>query len=399
VLVADVLITAVLTSLVAQIWRHHDTSGFWTLFWGQPVFGYGDPLYFITSAFIWLQGLIFFRMLCGNLNFYELRYAGMDRLKAGSYHANDSVLMWVKPAFIIFGISIVAFYLLQRCFNVPDPYDSTKYCSPLEDVHSFGSFGVTLLIFVIASWKKQSWWWAVLSGIGVFSLLALVVVSWSRATWLVGILVLFLVAWIRLPKRWSIAVGSLGVMAIAIVNLNANRESWQRNQYLWRLITLVRVENPMNKSPDRLNLYYKTVGMIREHPFVGYGIGSTYLTSVHFARPGDPYADVPNFAHNFLLQISAELGVPVAMLFTALIGVALWRGYRKAHFHPASYGAGMSPTLAVTMALTAYLITQMTANALNIYVSNQFFFWFLMAALLCANPKSEVESLKLRVGV
>lgn len=36
--------------------------------------------------------------------------------------------------------------------------------------------------------------------------------------------------------------------------------------------------------------------------------------------------------------------------------------------------------LGVTMALGAYLLTQMTANSLNVYVSNQFFFWFLMAA-------------------
>ena len=40
------------------------------------------------------------------------------------------------------------------------------------------------------------------------------------------------------------------------------------------------------------------------------------------------------------------------------------------------------------MALVAYLITQMTANALNIYVSNQFFFWFLMAALFSFNTES-----------
>ena len=55
--------------------------------------------------------------------------------------------------------------------------------------------------------------------------------------------------------------------------------------------------------------------------------------------------------------------------------------------------------LGVTMALVAYLITQMTANALNIYISNQFFFWFLMAALLGANSKSEGESPKSKVEV
>lgn len=51
------------------------------------------------------------------------------------------------------------------------------------------------------------------------------------------------------------------------------------------------------------------------------------------------------------------------------------------------------------MALVAYLITQMTANALNIYVSNQFFFWFLMAAALCGSDgrKEAQESQILKV--
>jgi O-antigen ligase len=205
------------------------------------------------------------------------------------------------------------------------------------------------------------------------------------------------------------------------------------------------LEKPSSKAPDRLNLYHKAIDMIRERPIAGHGIGSFYLTSVRFSRSGNPNAEVPDFAHNFLLQMATELGVPVAALFLALILFALWQGYRKSGARkkfqvPSPFAEASADrsskfqdieaenpeaggekwkaesgsrdgrtgrqsngqdcaTLGVTMALVAYLITQMTANALNIYVSNQFFFWFLMAAALCGSDgrKEAQESQILKV--
>jgi O-antigen ligase len=454
-LAADVLITAVLVSLVVQIVRNQDSPELWKVFWNQSGFGFGDPLYFITSAFVWLQGLFFFRMLSakgteerGNGGARDkgeeqgaeqqrgMREKGSEGLgEWGMEHGAEggAVTTWIKPAFAVYGVTLVGFFLIQAAFKIPEPNQSVApdiLFSPLEDIHSFGSFAVALLVFAVASWQWKTLSRTVFHGVWIMSLLALTIASWSRATWLAGALVLLLVAWIRLPKKWTAAFVVIGAIAVIVLNVNANRESWQRNEYLMRLISLVRIENLGNKDLARVLLYQKAAGMIREHPFVGHGIGSVYLTSVRFARPGDPwYAELPNFAHNFLLQMAAELGVPVAALFAALIGTALWRGYRAARslaevpgsksqvsrIQPPTTAAPqigssvpsaespekadtiltpdsclLSPQhemLAVTMALVAYLITQMTANALNIYVSNQFFFWFLMAAALSVNTK------------
>jgi O-antigen ligase len=118
------------------------------------------------------------------------------------------------------------------------------------------------------------------------------------------------------------------------------------------------------------------------------------------------------------LQFAAELGVPAAALFLALILFALWQGYhspdvrrkfqipsvkfqehrsenpeaggtdsKARNLNSPSDHLAVFSTLGITVALTTYLLTQMTANALNVYISNQFFFWFLMAALLCARPE------------
>jgi O-antigen ligase len=443
-LATDVLTTVVLASLVMQIARHHDAAGFWKVCCSQPVFGYGDPLYFITSAFVWLQGLFFFRMLCGEGTAEKFQVSS-SKYQDRSAQGGGAVTTWIKPAFVVFGISIAAFYLLQRCFNVPDPYDTSRYCSPFEDIHSFGSIAVALFIYSVATWRWKTWIRAAFRGLWIAGLLALVILSWSRATWLAGALVLLLVAWNRLPKRWTAMLVAMGAIAMVVLNANANRESWNQNIYLHRLITLVRLEKPSSKAPDRLNLYHKAIDMIRERPIAGHGIGSFYLTSVRFSRSGNPNAEVPDFAHNFLLQMATELGVPVAALFLALILFALWQGYRKSGARkkfqvPSPFAEASADrsskfqdieaenpeaggekwkaesgsrdgrtgrqsngqdcaTLGVTMALVAYLITQMTANALNIYVSNQFFFWFLMAAALCGSDgrKEAQESQILKV--
>jgi O-antigen ligase len=158
------------------------------------------------------------------------------------------------------------------------------------------------------------------------------------------------------------------------------------------LVTLARIENPANKSTDRVNLYKKAARMIQKSPLVGHGIGSFYLTSPNYAQQDDTYATLPDFAHNTFLQIAAEQGVPIAALFASLITIILCRGFstwhRRAASGPQSSAAALL-VLGVSLALGAYLQTQMTANSLNVYVSNQFFFWFLMAAILALSAHEQ----------
>jgi len=455
VLVTDVLITAVLASLVVQIVRHQDSPELWKVFWNRSGFGFGDPFYFMTSAFLWLQGLFFFRMLSAKGTEHRAERKGPNTESKERSAGGGAVTAWIKPVFAIYGVTLAVFFLLQVSFHVPEYLDSRTRVrfSPYEDISSFGSIAVAVFAFVVASQYKTSWPKMVFRYLWIIGLLALVVASWSRGAWLAGGLILLLVAWIRLPKRWIAALVGLGTIAIIILNVNANRDSWNQNPYLWRLITLARVENPLRKDPSRVNLFHKVVGMLGERPMTGHGIGSFYLTSRNYARPGDPSADAPDFAHNVFLQVAAELGVPAAALFAALIVCALWHGYRAARSRRsdrrgkreeeraevvsesegesegargeqidgttelrsdgATWGESsrespekadtilppasclLSPQhemLGVTMALTAYLLTQMTANSLNVYLSNQFFFWFLMAGALCAsdghNPPS-----------
>jgi O-antigen ligase len=286
-----------------------------------------------------------------------------------------------------------------------DNYYDRGFLSAYEDIFSFGGFAAAVLVFAVALLAKKNWGnfcWQILYTAGVTGL---VVLSWSRGIWLAAGVFLLIVAWFRLPRWCTVVFLIMTSVAVVVINVQAKKPAWQNQAYLTRLVALVRIENLSNKIPDRLNLYHKAYGMIGEHPLLGHGIGSFYLSSPRYAKTGGQYADIPNFAHNFFLQIAAEQGVLVAGLFAGLIGWTLWRGVRawqatggrQAVIIPGERASQDRLTLlGTTLALGVYVQTNLTSNSLNIYASNQFFFWFLMAAVL-SMTQGEAEKRELRV--
>jgi O-antigen ligase len=442
--VTDLLITAVLTSLAVQIWRHHDSVEFWSVFRTRAILGYGDPYYFLASAFIWLQGLFYFRALCaksdvlssdvvrqgakgpeqragscdggivvssdvlGNPELWrsKVRRAGGDGYETTvALHGlvsqgrsenkfndigNAIVLSdWLQTSFLIYAASLLLFAGLQWLGHLPNTFaflysdrllNFKALTSPFEDIHSFGAIAVTVFIYLLAIWRPTPTLKGISILLGLTSLLVLIICSWSRATWLAGMAGVALIVCLRVSWKWRATIVVIGAVLLVATNQAAKTELWQKNAYLWRLGTLARFENPLAKDSNRMELYHKALGMIREKPLAGHGIGSFYLSSVYYARADDPLGIVPNFAHNFILQFAAELGVPAALLLVTLIVLALIQSYRCSLRVLRAPGNDLN-LFGLTIALTTYLITQMTANALNIYPSNEYFFWFLMAAL------------------
>jgi len=366
-LIADILITAMLFSLGYQLWRHRAVAGLWSAFSDRTVFGYGEQFYFLTSAFVWLQGLFYFRSL--------ILLCDPRTLKA-----------WIRPFFATLGTTMLAFVLIQFFSGIPAGWHLAGFQSPYEDISSFGSIAVALFIFAITIQRGPAWRMRALSIACSLGCLALVIASWSRAAWLAGILFGLIVSWYRF-SRWATGLVIISTAFIVVfVNLNAERPSWTENIYLARLIQLVRFEKLSNKDTGRFNLYHKGLGMIAERPLSGHGIGSFYLSSVKYARKDDPNASTPDFGHNIFLQLAAELGVLVSALFAGLCCWSLWAGlqsWRKQHASGLTLSNQTLHILGVTLALGAYLETGMTGNSLNVYVSNQFFVWLLLAMLLC----------------
>ena len=410
-LVADLLITVLLLSLGAQLWLHHPDAQFWTILYSHTADGYGNPYYFLSSAFIWLQGLFWFRALLliwqsgswdagkerpGRTSEGTANWNGeenMDLLVADAEigSCRSKIAGWVQPVFLSTAGLTAFFTLIGYSFSISGAWFGVGVRSAFEDIFSFGGVVVCAFIFTVSMLTKKNWWSLFLHFLSMTGLLGLVIASWSRGVWLAAGVFLLIVAWFRMPRWCTVVFLIMTAVAVGVINLQAKKPSWQNQAYLARLVDLARIETLSNKSPDRLNLYHKAIGMIRERPLLGHGIGSFYLSSPGYAKTGDPYAPVPDFAHNVFLQIAAEQGVVVAALFAGLIGWTLWRGVRawqatggrQAVIIPGDRNSEERLTLlGTTLALGVYVQTNLTSNSLNIYASNQFFFWFLMAAVL-----------------
>lgn len=392
-LASEILSTAVVLSLFWQVWRHIGLPEAWRTLSGRAEIGYGDRWYFLCAAFVWLQGLFYFKLVLGS----SLGLLGDQDEQNGKCIA---VKAWVRLFFVVYCATMLVFFAIQYTCHIPEGWAGRGYPTgwvnagfqaPYEDISSFGSIAAAVFIFMVATLGNRPWYKLAIGGIVCGSMLTLVVASWSRAAWLAGVVFLLMISAARLSHRWTAALILVVVAALLVINSNANRASWTNKPYLFRLIALARFEKLTNKDSGRINLYKKALGMIRQHPIVGHGIGSFYLESVKFGDAKDPYSDKPDFAHNVILQMAAEEGLAVAALYTCLIGWTLWCGIhwwlQQARVrHRCSTDRLL--VLGMTLSLCCYVETQMTANSLNVYSSNQFFFWFLMAIIVTTSERA-----------
>jgi O-antigen ligase len=392
----ELLAGAVLASFVAQVLSSMNAPGLWTSFLGQPVFGYADPLYFITSAFVWLQGLYYFTSLCPT----GLREGHSISIFTS---AGISLSAWVAAAFWTYTGALALFFVIQLVSRIPEGWAGAGFQSPLEDISSMGSVTAACFIFSIATLFQNRRSRSTIAILRCILLSFLLAASWSRGAWLASLVFLGVLVARRFPPKWTIGFLFITLAVVCCLNAAARSGMWRDRPYMSRLLTLVRFENPKNKASGRLDLYEKANRMATARPLVGHGIGSFYLKSINYGNSEDPIAKTPNFAHNVFLQLAAEIGLPVAASFLVFVSWVLCLGLRNGR---RKIGAGIEDeedafiSVALTLALATYMLTQMTANSLNVYVSNQFFFWFLVAGIVGADrSRRDMDIRKTNLGL
>lgn len=87
-----------------------------------------------------------------------------------------------------------------------------------------------------------------------------------------------------------------------------------------------RLRSETDISSSRFGIWSDTLGLIAQHPWLGVGWGEFNLAWSLTPFPHRPGAFFDH-THNLLLQWAVELGVPLAMAVTALMGWALWRAW------------------------------------------------------------------------
>ena len=400
-LAVDLLSTTLLLSAAVTLWPQRHEPNLWTTITQSSGLGFGDYHYALHSAFLWLQGLYFFKLLLTSCKRDRFKRNGAEdslifsALKPTAKYPRATnkgpIAKWIAPTIIAYIIALQGFSTFQFFLKIPDLFWFNYLSSPYEDIHSLGGIAVTIWAGVLALVATRRKWLSAVQLVGLAAMSSLLVMTYSRSTWLAAAIGAFLIVSLRLKFKWIVLVMIASLTLWWTVNESAKKSGvWANNQLMARLHSLIRVESLSKKSSARFEIYHKALGMIQSRPWTGHGSGSFYLTSPKFALKSDPLGAVPNFAHNFILQFAAELGIPATLLFCSLIGAAWYKGFRHTRAALKVKNGDLVP-LALLLALTTYLITQMTANSLNIYVSHQFLFWFLIAAILTV-PDSRTEN-------
>ena len=335
-----------------QVSEHWDSIE-WRVLVQTPLFGFGHEYYFVTASFILISGLEIFRRI---------------------FLLQASRIVMVIP---IWGLAICLFCFLQYTLNIPEPLWGVGFFLPLEDISSFGSFlAVTFTYLCWSLTLPHRWTFATRTIIGTLlsALSVCAVLSFSRATWLTITLSAIALAFYHLSRRGVLILTFALLCALGMFQLRGISYLLESNAYLSRFSALVRIEDVLSKDGGRTHLYFKAARMIAERPLTGHGVGSFYRSSMRYRGGGvsDPYKDQPEFAHNSLLQLTAELGIPAAALSLLLILCAC---------QPVLQQRGGHCSIALFAALWAYITTQMTANSLNVYITNQIAFSVLLGAL------------------
>jgi hypothetical protein len=91
-------------------------------------------------------------------------------------------------------------------------------------------------------------------------------------------------------------------------------------------------------SASRFGIWSNTIDLIRAHPWAGVGVGEFNFAWTLTPFPARP-TEFFDHAHNIVLNLLAEMGVPLGGLVIGLLLVGLWRALRNAIADGRSVGA------------------------------------------------------------
>ncbi|GAB4332658.1 MAG: hypothetical protein Kow0089_00680 [Desulfobulbaceae bacterium] len=334
----------------------------WFLYF--PFVNQQDGLWQMNAMLILLKGLFSFRM-------FELEMADQRNWRS------------LLPVFHLQVAGIAVFALGQYLGLVQVEIPGVRYQGvflPFNDIHSFGSWGVFLFgmygfLFLQAlqsGWEGKRKETVAYGGIAVLQLL-LCLLSSSRMAWLALALTACALVFttIRNRKVWLYmflavlivtAAGTLSAPALR----RADHPTLKRLGTMFQPSRITREESVQ----VRVELWRRALAMAREYPLTGVGTGNLYRHSPEYRTRSAGKWDMEN-AHDYYLQVLAELGIPGLALF--LLTVFSLFGRQGG----AGSGQGGQSAVSVTplrFGLAAYLLTMLTGHAL-LLSSHQLLFW------------------------
>lgn len=238
-------------------------------------------------------------------------------------------------------------------------------------------------IVMLDRWRRRETRWDVTAAF-VFLAVALVLAQ-SRSA-IVGVLVAFaLAAWLLASKRWRlVALGILaGLFALeAAITLNlstptapsaSSQTSQGRNEA---------------SLQQRLGIWRSGLEIARDHPLTGVGLSMFRDGRVRQQYPVEDFENrILPHAHNEILQVASDMGIPGLLVYLGIHAVAVWM---LVHIWRRGDSAARLTGMAAACGLLAHVVFGL-ADAITLWDRFAFLFWTLLGVLaaqyaLVVNP-------------
>jgi O-antigen ligase len=217
---------------------------------------------------------------------------------------------------------------------------------------------------------SRSAWVATVAGLGVYLATGLHLGLWQTSA--------VRAALVRRGLAGLAVLLVVGTLALAGYATYADVRHINQRSYVDTLLYTLNARIPLDERlKGRLVLWDTAARITVERPWTGIGIGRFYKDiTLHAASPERLPRPQEN-AHNYFLQLPAEMGVPTLIVWLTLIGVMLRGGWRATRHVADPFGRHMAA--AGVGATVAFLVTCLAGQPLLLR-EGQLTFW-LAAAL------------------
>ena len=186
---------------------------------------------------------------------------------------------------------------------------------------------IPLLPVFLARWLKLYFVRLLLAILALALMLPMVAMTQSRGGWIAAALVLFISFAFRFPWLWgSVPLSGLGLWWMA------------RQGRLATLLDALGTGGAVVGWEERVEIWSRALYMIQDFPFTGIGAGTYYdvvslLYPLFLVSPGNI---IPH-AHNLLLEVAVDVGVPGLVAFVAILIIAFFSGLRNIYGTTSEY--------------------------------------------------------------
>jgi putative inorganic carbon (HCO3(-)) transporter len=200
------------------------------------------------------------------------------------------------------------------------------------------------------------------------------VLTQSRSAWIGVALGLGVMAWLR--WRWAlwVFIGAVLLLVLGLVYVGPQ----EALQAVFGSVDLTTTGAGVGsiELAGRVELWNRALYAIQDFPLTGCGLG-TFRQIVRVLYPlffVGPDIDIGH-AHNVFLQVTLDLGLPGLIAYLAMVGIALWIGWRVAR---APEGEKRWLGLGIVGAQVAFHVYGLT-DAIALGAKPGVSFWMLMA--------------------